>query len=446
MYSLVEARLKCNRNIKINFKGGEISSDSGLLLVKEFANKIGLEQIAKAIFKTKDASSCRIHKDGENLMQEIYKTIAGYFRDNDSDELIHEPVFKSILNKEALASQPTISRFYNRMDEATLKQFEEINCLMRRQMYSIKKPSMMLFDMDSTLLETYGKQEKTDFNFHYQSRGYHPLLCYDGLTRDLIKAELRSGSTYTSTGGVDFMEPLLSEYRDLYPETDLFFRGDSGFAVPDLYKSLESRSCFYAIRLKANNILRKQSAYLESELNEITAHNMVDYAVVYDDFDYQANSWDIPRRVAVKIEKPYGQFTYKYTFIVTNTTMTAKDVIKFYSNRGHMENFIKESKNGFDFRTMSSQSLETNANRLQVSMLAYNLFNWFRRIALPKNMRKHFVDTIRLKLLKIASRVVNSGRYTTFKLCSSCPYKKEFYETLENIHKITFGTEYVQLE
>lgn len=89
MYSLVEARLKCNRNIKINFKGGEISSDSGLLLVKEFANKIGLEQIAKAIFKTKDASSCRIHKDGENLMQEIYKTIAGYFRDDDSDELIH---------------------------------------------------------------------------------------------------------------------------------------------------------------------------------------------------------------------------------------------------------------------------------------------------------------------------------------------------------------------
>ena len=130
MYSLVEARLKCNRNIKINFKGGEISSDSGLLLVKEFANKIGLEQIAKAIFKTKDASSCRIHKDGENLMQESYKTIAGYFRDDDSDELIHEPVFKSILNKEALASQPTISRFYNRMDEATLKQFEEINRLM----------------------------------------------------------------------------------------------------------------------------------------------------------------------------------------------------------------------------------------------------------------------------------------------------------------------------
>ena len=80
-----------------------------------------------------------------------------------------------------------------------------------------------------------------------------------------------------------------------------------------------------------------------------------------------------------------------------------------------------------------------------VTMKVY-LFNWFRRIALPKNMRKHFVDTIRLKLLKIASRVVNSGRYTTFKLCSSCPYKKEFYETLENIHKITFDTEYVQLE
>ena len=106
-----------------------------------------------------------------------------------------------------------------------------------------------------------------------------------------------------------------------------------------------------------------------------------------------------------------------------------------------MENFTKEGKTGFDFAAMSSHSKIVNANRMRIHMLAYNLFNWFRRLALPENMRKQQVDTIRLKLVKIAARAVRSARYITFKPCSSCPYKKEFPMTLENIQRLT-----VQLE
>lgn len=84
----------------------------------------------------------------------------------------------------------------------------------------------------------------------------------------------------------------------------------------------------------------------------------------------------------------------------------------------------------------NSSSKVVNANRLQVHALAYNLFNWFRRLALADGMRKQRIDTIRLKLLKIAAKVVKSARYKYFKLCSSCPCKKEFYETLENIRKL----------
>ena len=101
-----------------------------------------------------------------------------------------------------------------------------------------------------------------------------------------------------------------------------------------------------------------------------------------------------------------------------------------------MENFIKEGKRGFDFTAVSSSSKVVNANRLLIHGLAYNLFNWFRRLALAANMRNQRIDTIRLKLLKIAAKVVSSARYKYFKLCSSCPYKKEFFETLENIHRL----------
>ena len=119
------------------------------------------------------------------------------------------------------------------------------------------------------LLEAYGKQEGRAFNFHYQSNGYHPLVCYDGITGDLIKIQLRDGTRYSCTGVVDFLQPILDEY-------------------------------------------------LVDEVDDITRENNVDYAVVYGEFMYQTASWPYERRVVYKVEKPENQMTYIYTFIVTN--------------------------------------------------------------------------------------------------------------------------------
>ena len=435
MYSLNNIHLKSNSKIKINFDGGDLSSDSGLLLVKEFAEKIGFNKIIKKIFKTNDLA-IRDHKDHENLLQVIYQVLGRYFNDNDADELTHEPVLKAILDKDVLASQPTLSRFFNRMDDGTLEQFNEILKTLRKHVYGFKNPEMILLDLDSTLLKTYGKQEGEGFNYHYQSRGYHPLMCFDGLTGDLLKTQLRDGPVYSSKGVVDFMKPLLDEYFNEYPETELYLRGDSGFATPDLFKQCETNGVSYAIRLKANQKLYRSSQSATEELDELTKDNKLDYAVVYNEFHYKAASWDYPRRVVIKVEKPTNQFTYLYTFILTNMNMTPFQAIKFYSNRGSMENFIKECKSGFNFNSTSSRDKMVNENRLQLHVLAYNLFNWFRRLVLPKSMNTMQIDTIRLKLFKIASKVVHSARYLIFKLCSSCPYKKEFFETFENINKM----------
>ena len=333
--------LQSNRQIKINFDGGDLSSDAGLLLIKEFISKLGIERLLNRSFKTNDSAVFRYHTDRDNLLQMIYMIMAGYFEDDASDELTKDSVFKAVLEKSALASQPTVSRFFNRMDEDTLKQFQEISQILRKRIYSIQMPQAVILDLDSTLLAAYGKQEGRAFNFHYRSNGYHPLVCYDGITGDLIKIQLRDGAAYSCTGVTDFLQPILDEYLNDYPTIHLLLRGDSGFATPDLYKQCEENGTNYVIRLK--------------------------------------------------------------------------------------ENFIKESKSGFDFSAVSSHNRIVNANRVQVHALAYNIFNWFRRLVLSAKMRKQRIDTVRLKLLKIATKVVHSARYITFKLCSSCPYKEEFY-------------------
>ena len=197
--------LQSNRQIKINFDGGDLSSDAGLLLIKEFISKLGIERLLNRSFKTNDSAVFRYHTDRDNLLQMIYMIMAGYFEDDASDELTKDPVFKAVLEKPALASQPTVSRFFNRMDEDTLKQFQEISQILRKRIYNIQMPQAVILDLDSTLLVAYGKQEGRAFNFHYRSNGYHPLVCYDGITGDLIKIQLCDGAAYSCTGVTDFL-------------------------------------------------------------------------------------------------------------------------------------------------------------------------------------------------------------------------------------------------
>lgn len=433
--------LESNKNFRVNFDGGNLSSDGGLLLLKEFYHKLGVKALLKKHFHTTDSASFRIHKDHENLLQMLYQITGAYFQDDHADSLRNDPVLNAVIGKNALASQPTLSRFHNRMDAQSLEQLEEIQRIFRGRVYSVEKPEHILFDLDSTLLAAYGTQEGEAFNYHYQAHGYHPLLCFDGLTGDLLKVELRPGTQYCSKGAATFMLPLLEEYQRDYPKTALFARGDSGFATDELYSLFETNGTSYVIRLKENPVLRRLAEALDSELYDLTREDAVSYAVVYGEFLYKAGSWDYPRRVVCKIEKPYGQMLHMHTFVVTNMDSSPEDLIRFYCKRGQMENFIKECKSGFDMSYVSSSSMIVNANRVRIHALAYNLFNWFRRLTLPESMRKDRIDTVRFKLLKLAARIVRSARYVYFKLCSHCPYQTQFYETLSNIGKLCLQLE-----
>lgn len=434
MSSLQDLHLDCNNRIKINFNGGELSSDSGLLLLYEYINKLNIPSIIAENFSTDTKQ--RIHSDSSILMQRIFQNIAGYFQDDDADELAFDPIFAQILSKERLASQPTISRFMNRLDDICIMQMDVLHQLLREKIYSYEHPEQIILDVDSTLFTTYGSQEGSSYNTHYQNVGFHPLLVFDGLTKDLLKADLRPGNTYTSKDAHNFLYPLLLEYMDSYPDTKLFLRGDSGFADVILYEKLETNGVSFAIRMKESARLRKMVEGDVNDFIESLNNNLVDYACTYTEFMYAADSWAYPRRIVCKIEKPYGVMVPNYTFIVTNMELAAQDILRFYCNRGTMENMIKEAKLGFHMNAMPNHDFITNQNRLQINMLTYNIFNWFRRMVLPKKMRHLQVDTIRLKLIKIAARLTKKSRYLIFKLCSSCPYKNEFNEVLSKIHSL----------
>jgi hypothetical protein len=439
MNSLLEKSLNFNKKVKINFEGGDLTSDAGLLLYKEFDEKIVFSQTIKENLCVEDSSAeSRTHKNDDIVIQKIYQRIAGYVADDTADELRYDPTFMEVLGKQALASQPTISRFNNRVSVETLKSHQKINELLLDKMYSLEMPEHVVFDIDSTNFETHGKQYGSDYNSHYSSNGYHPLLMFDGLTGDLIKAELRSGNVYTSRQVVRFIGPVIKRYIDKYPCITRVIRGDSGFAVPELYEIAEQLDTLYVIRLKVNSTLYKLAAEFAERMAKLCKLDAISSHVIYGEFKYKASSWKKERRVVVKIEKPEGQLIYNYTFIVTNMTLFPEDICKFYCNRGIMENFIKEGKLGLSFDKMSSTDFIANANKLQQMVLAYNFNNWFRRFCLDKTtMKSMTIETIRMKLIKIAAKIVKGGRYLKFKLCSSCPYKEEFWKILNQIKTVS---------
>ena len=432
MANITNYSLECNSKIELNFDGGDLSSDSGLLLAKEFIDKIGVRGILERIFMVGDQVKARMHSNVDILLQMLFQIFGAYFADDRADFLRNEPVMKACLDKDSLASQPTISRFFNRMDEETDGQFNQILKELRKSVYNIEgRPNLVIFDPDTTLLETYGNQEGGAYNSHYQAVGYHPMVC-----GDLLKVALREGSKYCSNGAAEFMEPLLKEFTEDYPFTNMFARADSGFATPELYDLYEENGVNYAIRLKDNKVLRRLVREIEMKLYSHPDYMTNQKVVVYGEFEYQAESWKHPRRVVVKAEKPADSLAHEFMFIVTNLKGNAEFAVNFYCGRGQMENYIKECKDDFDFGSVDSKSKVVNACRLQVHALAYAIINYMKRLVLPRSMRNDRMSTIRLKLMKIASRVIRHGRKTIFKLCSSCPFANEFIETLENIQKL----------
>lgn len=438
MTSVNEKSMNFNKRIKINFDGGDLTGDAGMLLYQEFDHVIGLHQAVKKMVDIKDNVSHRDHQNHDVIMQKIFQHAAGYFADDHADDLKHDPAFTTILDKPELASQPTMSRLNQHLDKETMKQFQNVNRTIIDRFHEVEEPEILVLDIDSSNSQTHGDQYGSSYNPHYGEKGYHPIFMFEGETGDCLKASLRAGNVYTSRQIVSFIGPELKRLRKKFPDIKIIIRGDSGFAMPGLYKLCEELGVDYVIRLKANQRLQKIAGKFEDEIMSDPEMDIYDgnHHVFYREFTYKAGSWDKVRKVKLKLEKPADQLFFIPTFIATTLDESPKNVVQFYAKRGTMENYIKEGKLGFAFGKMSSTEFEINANKLQIAVLAYNLNNGLRRLCLPQQMRKHQIQTIRTRFIKIAGKIIRSGRYITFKLTSSSLYKDAFFGTLNRIQQL----------
>jgi len=293
----------------------------------------------------------------------------------------------------------------------------------------------LILDLDSSVSETYGEQEGTAYNGHFDCTCYHPLFCFNQFG-DVERALLREGNVHSAKDWLAVLEPVVARYRS--QKLPRYFRADAAFANPEVYEFLEAEGYGYAIRLPANDVLQRE---IEPLLTRPVGRPSNAPVVWYDDFLYQAQSWERARRVVAKVEWHKGELFPRVGFIVTNLDSPAKRVVRFYNQRGTAEQWIKEGKNAVKWTRLSCHDFVDNQVRLQLFVLAYNLGNFLRQAVLPQAVRHWTLTTLREKLIKIGAKVVRHSRQVIFQMAEVAVPRELFRAILQTIDRLRLPAE-----
>lgn len=245
--------LPSNHLVAVSDNGAPITSDGGNVLLSMFLNSPVVPSLFNNVEFNDNRKNPRYAKI-ELLLQMLIQVIECYRNDDVADYLTHD-IEHRLVYAQNMASQPTISRFLSHLTNEDIDELQELN---RRIVSLIDERSAnteLVLDLDSTYFEAFGHQEKIGFNYHYLNIGYHPLIMTDALTGTVRQVSLRSSNAYTGNGATEFVQVYLSTSLSAQHQT-IIFRGDSGFATPDLMETLEGNNIFYTIRLKSNPRLK----------------------------------------------------------------------------------------------------------------------------------------------------------------------------------------------
>jgi hypothetical protein len=409
-----------NKSIFIDFAGAKITSDAGFLLMREVDQRFGIIESGCSHLEDDRSAYHKKHTFEQMIRQRVYQIAAGYEDCNDADHLRIDPALRLALDKghQLGASQSVMSRLENDILGSAPGQ-EALDAMIARSADTLlkwKNKRRLILDVDSTEDPAHGNQENMAYNGHFGKNCFHPLFCFtsDG---DGLAVKLRPGNVHSANGTLDLIKPIVIRYRKKFK---LFWlRGDSAFADPGIYKYCEANRITYFIRLRENAVLTKLiNSHLTRPAGRFPPSGI---QIKYVDVEYQAVSWDKPRRVVAKIEWHFGELFPRYYFMVTNSRLPAGKVVNVYNGRGNIENRIKEGKNTLRWDKTSCHRFAANEARLKMGFLAYNLLHLIRRFYLWGEDKRRSIEWIIMRLVKAGARIAYHGRYWYVHITSAFP-------------------------
>jgi hypothetical protein len=408
-------QLSFNSSLRVEFQSARVTSDGGLILVRELDERLGLSALMERhLIDSRRGKNVQLPLS-DLLRQSIYSRLAGYEDVNDAARLSQDPTFRLIGSRKIWERGAALTSRLQSFETEVLTQEENLAGLaaLNRELIAkaeaIDSPRRVVLDMDSTEVPVYGRQEHSAYNGHFESTCYHPLLLFSR-EGDCLAAKLRAGNVHSAD---DWEELLLPEIeRQQAQGKEVAFRGDA------------------AIRLPANDNLQRKIMELLTRPVGRPSHKPV---FRFNSFLYQAASWTMTRRVVAKVEFHSGELFPRVGFIVTNLGTSSRAVVRFYNKRGTAEQWIKEGKQAVAMTRLSCHRFRANEVRLWLSLIAYNLGNLWRRLVLPTRIGKWSLTSLQQRLVKTGGRLIKHARYYWLLLAESHLTRRLFAGMLRRI-------------
>ncbi len=460
--------------------GQIITSDSGALLFARFIDSLSLRDAFRSL-PFDDARKNPVHSYSDILLGQIFKFMLGYFRQADQSVLRLDPFLLS-----AAPSQPTVSRFFSCASaslNAALHQLLHINALS----YLNRQEHDLIFDADSTLIETTGRQEASAYIPHYSSVGYHPLVINEYHSKLLVASLLRCGNSYSANGIIEQLRSVFSGLQ-LSSSRTIFFRGDSAFYDSKLMNYLEQQPfrVRYMIRcrhfgklikecmddMEAKGIDFQQYTKHEPYIGELfyslqndeprrvvyKAYRSIDqdgqislfpeiYAVMTNCLEWSAchilrfyeqrgNSENFTKAYrSIDQDGQISLFPEIYAVMTNCLEWSACHILRFYEQRGNSENFTKELKDDFGAGTLSHPKFLSNELEFLLKAWAYNIYHLFlnQKAKYMPGIARMRMNTFRKEFVRIGGKVICHARQITLCISSAYARKKEFAGLMRNI-------------
>jgi hypothetical protein len=422
-------RFEFQPKVAVDFAGGTLTTDAGLLLLREFDGTLGLTEAVIAGIEDRRDARYITHSIATLLRQRLYQLAAGYADVNDATRLRTDPTLQVVAGASAprpLGSQPTLSRLENTLDWTAIRRLTNVSLdwFCAHAYAPDVQPPEILLDVDSTDDPTHGHQQLALYTGYYDQWMYYPLVWFEAHTGLPLRTRLRPGRTPNALGLVEDLQQILPKLRRRCPQSTIRLRGDSGMATPRVEAALEAAGVEYVLALGGHQVFRQRAAAARAHAEARYSATGVPVSVCTS-FRHRATRWPRQRRILVQIQ--VNALGTSLRFFVTNRRGAARDLIAWYAGRGTVENRIKELKLDLQADRLSCHRYRANAARLQFHTLALGLLAYFRHWLLARTeLATATVAQLRVRLFKVAARVVVSVRRIWFHLASGWPGRHLF--------------------
>lgn len=412
------------RKVQVNFGGGEITSDAGVLLLQQVDKLINLtDRIAATANDPRNQDRIK-HTIESMLRQRIYGLALGYEDLNDHDTLRKDTAIQTSVGKDTdLASSPTLCRFENFADHSMCLDMSKALVEIFIESFDAP-PEEIVLDFDATDDPVHGNQLGRYFHGYYDAYCFLPLYVFCG--KHLLAAYLKPGDADPAAGAWAILKLLSKRFREVWPDVKIVFRADSGFCKHQMMNWCDKNSIDYIIGISQNSRLLSKIRDLMNDAENLFNETGKKQRL-FDDLHYAAESWKYERRIIAKAE--HSARGRNPRFIVTSLTGESQTIYEeIYCARGEAENRIKAQQLDLFADRTSCTNWIPNQIRLLLSGLAYTLIEAIRRLGL-KNTELYTAScgTIRLKLFKIGAVLLKNTRRIQMLLSSAYPHQNLFY-------------------